>query len=148
MDQFPNPLPNETGEPYIINVPGPAAGADFTQLMPNNYIYRLVYVHYKIVTDVTVVNRYPGFALSQSGIFTLNIIPPVSIPASRTVHVNHCVGNNQPATLVSDYYCNPAPYPLYINPSDTIRSQVVQIAAGDQLSDIYLRFERWPYQSV
>jgi hypothetical protein len=141
-------VPHDAGVREVITIASPFAGADFQYLLPNNFRYRLDMVHYQLVTDANVANRYPGLRITETGLYDSYLHGLAAITASLSVNISMWPGLSAIGAITASYYTMSLPRGLYLSPQTNIYSHVAQIQAADQLNNIYLYFTKWPDDSV
>lgn len=120
----------------------PAGGTDFDYTAYAGWSHFIVAVEYKLQCDGTVVNRHLGLIIEVQGApaHDYYLRYSAAIPANTphtvswtigitTTDTQAIVGNRENLTMVC---------PLYLRPADHIRSHVVNLQAGDQITDIYI----------
>lgn len=123
------------------NIGNPAAGANFTNTIDAGVVRRIMAVAFRLVTDATVATRTPGLEVVVGGIVAVSPLPGATQAASQTKDFSFSdVGQGLVSTPVLS---NCFPSDLYLKGGDVLRSQVVGIQAGDQLSNIVMVYEEW-----
>lgn len=146
MQAYSQPLNNGFFETLVIA--DPAVGADFSQLMPNNFTYELLGVLYTLATSVTVINRFHRIQILDAGVI---LISPTGLNA-QTASVNSTAsffqGANDATSGITTQYTAPLPIRLNFPGNLTVRSQIINLQVGDQISGIILTYRKWVDQTV
>ena len=133
------------GNAHLIEVPQPAAGANFTQKFEAGALWRPLTVFFHLVTSAVVASREPGiqFADGDGKVFFRGVMD-VGIPASTGVDVSfgHGIGlGTEPAASGSAVALG---FPdLVLPPGFTVSSTVVALDPGDQISTVRLWVEEY-----
>lgn len=122
----------------------PAAGADFIWNPPSQTRCLILGLAFHIVTDATPVGRIPlifghdGTNRFQSFISTTGPGPTAALDLMFAPGI-------EPIDRITTYnqVASPLPYPFFIQPGDTLQSEILLLAAADQISDIIVRFQAW-----
>lgn len=125
-----------------LQVPSPAAGADWSFVPSQTDHCRLFAVTALLTTSATVANRRPALALADLNALTYYSsdceYPQV---ASLAVRYSWAWGasNNVPTALVTGERCSLGLPRIDLRPADTVESVTLGIQAGDQWSSIIWR---------
>jgi len=124
-----------------IDVTAPAAGADFTEVIPANKQWKLLAAVGTLTTDANAANRRVHLTIS-----------PNSTPGAR--HIECLAADNQAASVARKYsfapygalaataddddILVPIPAEIIIVPTGRVMSDITNIQVGDQWSNVYL----------
>jgi len=133
--------PPEFAVPEIIAVANPAAGAQWTQTVPNNTIWLINNVEFQLLTDITVINRIGRVEIFDGTTNTRIAMAGFNQAASLTInHMYKLAGHGLNATNQGS---GDLAHRLYLRPTWIIRSNVANLQAGDALTAISLYIQRW-----
>ena len=124
-----------------VHVPNPAAGVNFDWTTYAGYSHLLIAVEYQLTCDGTVLNRVPGLTLQIQGIpaHVYNLTYTGNCPAGTVRIMNYYAGIDRNASgIVMNRDQIALPFPIYMRPGDHVISTVVNLQAGDQISNIYI----------
>lgn len=120
-----------------ISVPNPAAGANFSFIIPNGRMFNPIKSITIIFTsDATVANRQLNIRFFEAGSILLAVHSPVSQVASNTVR-HSFFGSGSPPANLGNYMYSPLP-DITLDSRHTITSDIVNIQAADQISFIII----------
>ena len=132
------------GMPFNVPVPAPAAGAQFTYLLPANYIYVPVNINYLLVTDATVGVRshYLTFVDTDLWVsFACNVTQAASLTRRMDFSPNIGTAGFSVGSLIE----GTIPHPVQLmGGTGSIVSLIGALAGGDQISGITIQFKIWP----
>jgi hypothetical protein len=138
-----SPALQRFGPPEVFYGAQPAAGTDFTLAIDGGQAVRIISVFCRIVTDGTVASREVvlEYRDQQANRFDLMGIP-VTVSAGSTN--DYCFSAFQPvATSPSDATLLVPLHPSLLMGSWSARLHIVNVQAGDQLSRIRIKLERF-----
>ena len=124
-----------------VHVANPVAGAEFDYTVYPGFSQLIIAVEYQLVCDGTVINRVPGLTLQIQGIpaHGYNLTYDNNCPAGTTRIMNYYAGIDRNASgIVMNRDQIALPFPIYMRPGDHVLSTVVNLQAGDQISNIYI----------
>jgi hypothetical protein len=122
----------------------PVAGANYIGSAPTNLLSELIFVQFQLVTDANVADRYPYifFAIDANN-HTL-AAASLKTTASSTVFF-HFERNIAPYTTDNGVrHFIPLPYGIRVNDSSSLTIAVLDIQAGDQISNLRALWNHWP----
>lgn len=123
--------------PTVVQVPTPAAGANFSWTAPAGAPIELQSINCKLVTSATAANRTPYFTVTgPTGRLLVVATTSGFQVATRTFIVQAAVGATQ-QTLGTHVFAMPLPK-VVLPGGCTVASAVLNLQAGDQLSTISL----------
>lgn len=133
------------GQRRIVNVPAPAAGADWAVVVPGGRNWRIAMGTAQISTSATVTNRAP-LALVTDGTETLwEYGNGAELPASQTALVS-LASTPPPVGFAAQVLSVLAPFPdAWIPGGFTLGTVTLNLQAGDQWSKISLYVEEYWY---
>lgn len=125
-------------------IANPAAGANFTSPVTNSIVLLLLSVRFRLVTDATVASRYPRLIWFNGAVDYLSAISPTPVTASSDAMICFALGLHHATIPVSQFQLT-APLPDQIIAWDdyVFRSAIVNLQAGDQISEILVTNKRW-----
>lgn len=136
------PAFNSYGRPRTIVGSDPAAGAEVSETVPTNAMWRLLSMAVTIVCDATVATRTPGLALDDgTNLYYRGPVGQASTASQTTVYTFANVGASQGAGGVAAVQV--APYELYLPPASRIRTITNNLQAGDDYSAPVLHVMEW-----
>lgn len=138
-----NPL-DAIGNITTLLPANPVAGSNFTYTLPDNHVYKIVCITFRLVTDATVANRHIGVVFVDGAIHTLQLVTGANVIASTTVTVAGWQGLADKETQVSNVLTFGLPTDLYLEPGTVINSNIKQLQATDQVSQIQIYAHTWP----
>lgn len=123
------------------NIGNPAAGNNFSYTISTPTVNRISAIGFQLVTDVTVATRTAGLEIVIGGISAIFPLPGSTQASNVTNGYSYsAIGNDRfSAGVISA--CLPSD--LYLKKDDILRSKIINIQAGDQLSNIVVAFEEW-----
>lgn len=131
------PYPPEYG---VENVANPAAGADFSFSVPHNQHWSIISVSFRFVASVVVVNRtvqLQVLARSGSPVFTAEA-PAVQTAGQDRRYVAAAFGTLNALGGGSVFRSIPIPPNLVVADDFSLKSTIIGIDVGDQLSEIFI----------
>ncbi len=126
-----------------LTVPNPAAGADWSQVVPHDVNWKLVAVTYIFTASAIVANRAPRLELAD----TLGIMlwrgesANVQVASTAITYVGSAKGDPQ---LLDPNRAILTPVDFWLPRNFILRTATGSIDAGDQFSAIRLFVEEWP----
>jgi hypothetical protein len=127
----------------LVNVPSPASGADFTQVVPGGVMWRVSSAQAFYLASATVASRNIGVSLSVNGSTVWLSRNTSALTASQQATMNFASGlplflggGNGSDILI------PLPQAV-IPPGGVIASSTNQLQAGDQWSGIAMWIEEY-----
>lgn len=131
------------GELTSMSVGNPAAGSDWSLVVPNNNRWRIQSWNAQLVTAAAVANRIVRAQIKNTaGVVVWQAAPSAVIPASQTVQV--CASDVSALSVADPGTISlplPAPTMLLTNMSLGVSTTALQ--AGDQWSSIRVMTETW-----
>jgi hypothetical protein len=147
--------PTPYGQLVTFLVGTPAAGANFSFVVPNKGHIRILGVKFDLLADANVANRYAALHAYTPALPWTVISPGTLQTASQNVSynfaINTAITSANPGGVPIQAFA-PLPYDLILrgdnaNP-DELRSLVSNIQVGDQISNIRLRYEMWTHTDI
>lgn len=130
------------GQRREVLVPAPAAGANWSYLLPSGYLHRVQLGHALLITSAQVASRQLGVQITDSdGALWWKMHQATGIPAAKHVHAFY---NTSTTTLAS----GPAEWVLVQLPEILlpagfkVESFTTEIQTEDQYSDVRLLVEQ------
>lgn len=127
-----------------VNIANPAAGANAQDKLGGQFLSRLVSARFRLVTDNNVANRFVTVDVQDgNGNTILSQGNLTSVVASKTA--DYFYGRKQALTqdALGLYLFAPLD-DFFLEPGRIVQITVANIQAGDQLSRIFLGYERFP----
>lgn len=131
-----------TGFLTSINVPNPAAGADWIFTVPVSERLRIVSFRGVLTTSATVANRQVAVFVTDSVNTTWITSAPTNIPAATLAQISG-TGTSAPLGVITTLINITLPPVLILPPGFTIATLTTGIQAGDQWSSIQFSVEQW-----
>lgn len=131
------------GFPELVKVPNPAAGATYTYTVTGEYAVRFVAVYCKFVADANAASREITVEYRDDGTqrFALSGIN-TTVTATNTAY--YAFNAFQPAAVATVDSTALVPLmPILLMPTWSMKLNVLNVQAGDQLSQIRLVIERF-----
>jgi hypothetical protein len=127
----------------VASIDNPAAATNLEWANPEDTPIRLLYFQCTLVTDANVDDRMlqlVGFTAEDR--ISTSIAPGTQPPGkTRTYYFSPCIlGIDGGDDL--DAMWSPLAHELYLLPDDTLQTRISHIKAGDQLSDIHIRYRQ------
>jgi hypothetical protein len=119
----------------VVSVPAPAAGADWSLVVPAGSVYELVSVYASLSTSATVANRGARLQLTAGGVVYLDLAPQAVQAASLTTRYAWAQGM---ASYSADNGVVTGLPKLYLEPGWSIGTQTDLIDGADQWSAVSL----------
>lgn len=117
----------------------PGGGANFNYTVYAGYSHLFIAVEYTLVCDGTVISRVPGLVFEVDGHeYHISYSANANAGATRTLDWYAGIDRTPDAWIVNNRLQLPLPCPLYLRAGDHIKSKVINIQAGDQITAIYL----------
>jgi hypothetical protein len=138
------------GAVRTVTVPNPAPGVRWDYIVPAGYQVLLLGVQYLLTTSAVAGNRFPGFQFERLGPVFFAIHCGSSITATKNYICVWLPGCSfiQTVTVgaapLSGTHQMTLPYPIILDPGDSLHGAVVGLGAADQFSDIYLYYLAMP----
>jgi len=127
------------------DIPDPAAGADWSQIVPSRETWRIVSILYTLVTAVAVANREPELQLlDPSGLIVFRTKPRDVVPASQGVVFTAAHFGTDDHANTATLRAIPIPGNLWAPLGYTLRTVTANLQAADQYSSIRIFAEVWP----
>jgi len=143
-----SPVNPPIGEIDIVTLANPAAGADIFYLTPNNYLYWLKQVHFTLTTDATALARHVNINNTIGAAIFWETEWRNWQAASTTFRYCAFPGTLDFLSALSLLQLATIPSKHILTANTIIHSVIVNLAAGDQISDVTLTFEKWVLQTV
>jgi hypothetical protein len=126
----------------VVQIPNPAAGADWLATVPATARWRIACLQAQLVTSAVVANRVPHLVITDGqGHSVYNFPAPSNQIASTTVQ--YSAGT----TIVTTQFDNASvlvmPYPVKLLQTWTIGTVTTAKDVGDQWSNIFLYIKEW-----
>lgn len=137
--QFPT---DQQGGLRGVSVANPAAGADWSLVVPANLRWSILGVQATLVTNATVANRAPSLQIQDPVGHGYDVTAPGAQAASQTIIWNWTPGGPE-KTIVGVDASATLGVPTKVGPAWVIRTVTSLLQAGDQWSTISLVFEEW-----
>lgn len=131
------------GRLYRVQPGAPAAGADWTQVVPLNVRWRVKSIFVQLVTNANVANRQVVIQFRTSGTQVYwEGSANINIPATTTADVT-CSPNLPYNSLITTIIQIPLPENAVIGNNDNIHSNTINLQAGDQWGNPFIEVEEW-----
>lgn len=124
-------------------VTNPAAGANFSLTLDPVFHAILHAVTFQLVTDANVANRYANIIITPPTAEVLSCATAVAHVASSTVVYTYWEGWPHTGAIAVNRCTLPLPNAFFVPRGSLIGSDIRQIQATDQLSNIVLWFRKW-----
>jgi hypothetical protein len=129
-----------------ITVANPAAGAQFTQTVPTNALWRLHSIRFTFVAAVAAANRQIRVTLSRAGlVFCTFPVVDAAVTASQTIIAENWTGAGQflaRNAIDNEAFAGISSPPIVTIAGDVIASINANIQGADTYVNIYLFVER------
>jgi hypothetical protein len=112
----------------VVRGSAPAAGADWSFLVPAGHVYRVVSLYARLVTDATVANRAVSL-LASDGVATFLVIPPAAVQAASLTY-DYAWWEHAPGALVGTGQGIPL-VPLVLEAGWSLTASTALLKAGD-----------------
>lgn len=124
--------------------PDPAVATNFTVLAPHDVNWKLISIVFTLTTDVNAANRVVRLRVHDTGGATIwsGHGETVQVASESLLHIGSAIGAIPPNLTVNRPILTPPG--LWIPRNFSIRSAVVGMQAGDQITGISLLVEEWP----
>jgi hypothetical protein len=136
---------NQIHRMQYMAVAPPAAGANATISFAANTRNRIITFGFHLLNDANVAGRKIYMPCSLDSYVLMFGADDTSLPANANVDCLGCPYSRDDLNLSTEnrvpIWFNPD---IIFGPSDTLTIQVVNIQAGDQLSNIYIVYAQWP----
>ncbi len=117
----------------------PIAGVNFDWMPYAGWSHLIIAVEYQLDTDGTVVNRTPGLILEIDGHDYYLTYTDSVIGAADMRILTYLPGIDKNSSgIVANRDQIALPFPIYMRPGDHIKSTVVNLQAGDQISEAFI----------
>jgi hypothetical protein len=146
LPNYSQPLSN--GQPQVVTVADPAAGTNWSYLLPNNYTYQVEYIRYRLATDATAANRVHAISFTDIGNLYLQATPNLAQTASQTIDVTWSNSPTNSLNATNGLGNLTMPTTPILPGNHTIRSAILNLQATDQISDIDIYLRKWVNQNV
>lgn len=122
--------------PRIIPIPSPAAGADWSQQVPDGVMWRVVGCTAQLVTSATVSNREPMLHYGDGTTFPLRVSGGSAQTATQTVEYHWSIGASGFNGLPGTGKVQAALPNMQISGAWVVRVVTSGLVAGDQWSAV------------
>lgn len=140
--------PLKHGEIIQVVPADPAAGADLSYLLPNNYTYRILNLSFTYVCDGNAANRYFTLTITNAGVRALWTVNNVPSTLGQTSIVNIAEWAEPATATAVGVRLVPLPRELIIPGNYTLATAINGIQVGDQISLVSIWLQRWVNQTV
>ena len=136
------PMTYGHGNMRVITGTTPAAGAEISEQVPGNTRWRLLTFQFTLATAATAGNRFPIVVYDNGTVNYVATTPPTGIAASLGVAFNLATGfpSNDDATGT---YMLPGITDHFMLAGFRIRTQTLNLQAGDQYGNVHYLVEEW-----
>lgn len=142
--EFENLLPLDgAGAPRSITVSNPAAGSEWSQVVPTGARWKIVAVVAQLVTSAAVATRSVRLFLDDGANVFFATPAAATQAAGATVAYSYGDGAGGPITADAAFIEAPLPNDCYLLGGFRIRSKTANIDVGDQYSLITLLVQEW-----
>lgn len=120
----------------------PAAGSDFTIVVPGSEAWRLLAITFQLVTSAAVANRWVRLAYDNQGADSARVGAAALQAATNTVVYSFArhLGNWGPTGLATEQWC---PLPdIVLSPGWRLHSLTALLDVADQFNNIRFTIER------
>lgn len=143
MSNIEPPLPSSFGRPISTIGSAPAAGSNVTFGLPIGIVARIKSLHFTLTTSAAVATRRVHLSIEHFEGHTYEIWPSTDQTASLTRKYQFPSGISiDSATHDDDILC-PLPSDLVLSGDSIIRTNTVNLQAGDQFTGIGIFYEQW-----
>lgn len=146
MPTYSEPLLN--GFIEHITIADPGSGNNWSHLLVANRVYELIHVKWVLVTDATSINRFIFFEILEGSTLLYRTALDTAVVASTTAQIFGAQGNNGIVTPAAGQYALALPIRATYPGNFIIRSNVLNLQAGDTISAIELVLRTWIAQIV
>ncbi len=124
----------------------PAAGADFTQLLPQNAFHQIIQVQFVLTTDANAANRVATVGAGTGAGMRFECMAPAVQTASLGIQYTFCVGI-APIDHITNGVRQTSPLPdwMIVHGGQNLHIDIVNKQAGDQISAILYALRTWYY---
>ena len=122
----------------------PAAGADFVFTVNADQRIHVVSIDFQLITDATAANRNVRVKFSDgtNDFSFCGHTTNITASLTRQLHFSTAYSASEQESASGDYHIQ-LPPDLYLNPGDTLESDVFNIQATDAITAIVIRLHRW-----
>ena len=127
-----------------VAIPNPAAGADFSSSLSAFARFQIISINFTVVADVNVANRLIRLN-TVSDTYSCNYVTaPGFQTASETINYYCGLGMaNQDLSAALSIMTICLPDALIVQKDDDFVSDILTMQAGDQISNIRIRYKYW-----
>jgi hypothetical protein len=129
------------GNITTIVVPDPAAGAEFTYLLPAGRRYKILSIAFTFTSSAGVATRQVSIYVSRTALAVYASVAQATQVASKIYQYFFAPLNRDMAAAINDIVTVPLSNPLVLLPGDSLISYTPLKVAGDQYSDISMQVE-------
>ena len=139
-----NPVHENTFQIVTTDVTDPAAGANFDYDVPDNARIEPIALRFSFAADANAANRYPMLIALVPTSQLLIGASDAAITANETIAIHFVTGLANNIDLTGDNLLVVASSDqMFLNPGDSLQSAILNIQAGDQISNIRFRYKLW-----
>lgn len=140
--------PLEQGMLFKPTIADPTIGTNLLYVLPNNKTYQLIGVQFKFTSSGTATNR--GVQLKLNDIAgNLLTLPNSQLQAASTgMTYIYYIGANTSPIIPGFFLITPLPECLYIKGNGNITTNILNIQAGDAITNIQMLFNTWIERTV
>jgi hypothetical protein len=132
---------NVHGRIFSFTTADPAAGAEISHVVPARRRWIIHALHFTLVTDVTVIDRFIRLRLSDEGGILFHRVAATAQGASKTVFYSFAnVAHDEVIAADKRTYSLP---PIPLMAGYTIVTSTTNLQAGDDYSIARLIIEEW-----
>jgi hypothetical protein len=124
-------------------VADPAAGMNWSFTLDPVFHVILHAVHFTLVTDATVANRFCNILIRPPTAEILSVASGIAVTASLTTVITYWEGWPLAGVVAASRMTLPLPNDFFIPRGSLVQCDVRGIAGADQISDIVLWFRKW-----
>jgi len=136
------------GELVTITGADPAAGAEISVTVPDNFYWKIMSVRLTLVTDATAANRRVHLVINNGTIDMIDILTGTNQTASLTRNHNIYADLTFGSTSEDDDYQASFPANFYLPPGFILKTQTTNLAAGDNYGAPLIYVERFLTLSI
>jgi len=125
----------------------PGAGAEISHTIPINEMWRVSTFRAVLVTDATVINRFPRLAITRAGVVSFLSQPHDAQAASTTRTYQWVLGGHFAAAPANNEYAGVLPEG-YLGGGDVMSTSTVNLQAGDNWTFAIRLIEVWMRQQL
>lgn len=129
------------GNPVVIRPANPAAGDNFSIIVPPRRIWRIRSLRFSLTTDSTAANRRVVLTTDDDAIISIAGASSVDQIASDTQWYNFSLNPLPEFSFGNDSFI--PLMDMLIDATDSLESLISNIQAGDQIATISLSVEEW-----